>query len=157
MLFVSVAVCHAQLSISNGVFLTKPDPYVEFSVDGQQKHRTDVERKTLQPSWNAEFSVLVMAICSLWLNWGIGQHAWPVVSHLLMVINILNWIAIILAQLIVCQRSHVIASFQNTWTDVTGRRWIVCVAVWWHLTARCISRCTIVIRLSRTYWWAPAN
>ena len=56
---VSVAVCQAQLSISNGVFLTKPDPYVEFSVDGQQKQRTDVERKTLQPSWNAEFSMLV--------------------------------------------------------------------------------------------------
>jgi len=59
-LLVSVAVCYAQLSISNGVFLTKPDPYVEFSVDGQQKQRTDVERKTLQPSWNAEFSVLVI-------------------------------------------------------------------------------------------------
>jgi len=57
---VSFAVCQAQLSISNGVFLTKPDPYVEFSVDGQQKQRTDVERKTLQPSWNAEFSMLVM-------------------------------------------------------------------------------------------------
>jgi len=56
---VADAVSQAQLSISNGVFLTKPDPYVEFSVDGQQKQRTDVERKTLQPSWNAEFSVLV--------------------------------------------------------------------------------------------------
>ena len=61
--FVTFVVCHAQLSISNGVFLTKPDPYVEFSVDGQQKQRTDVERKTLQPSWNAEFSVLVVVIC----------------------------------------------------------------------------------------------
>jgi len=58
-LFISGAVCQAQLSISNGVFLTKPDPYVEFSVDGQQKQRTDVERKTLQPLWNADFSVLV--------------------------------------------------------------------------------------------------
>jgi len=57
--FVAAAVSQAQLSISNGVFLTKPDPYVEFSVDGQQKQRTDVERKTLHPSWNAEFSVLV--------------------------------------------------------------------------------------------------
>jgi len=58
--FALVAVSQAQLSISNGVFLTKPDPYVEFSVDGQQKKRTDVERKTLQPSWNADFSVLVI-------------------------------------------------------------------------------------------------
>jgi len=58
-LFVATAVSQAQLSISNGVFLTKPDPYVEFSVDGQQKQRTDVERKTLHPSWNTEFSVLV--------------------------------------------------------------------------------------------------
>jgi len=47
------------LSISNGVFLTKPDPYVEFSIDGQQRQRTDVVRKTLQPKWDAEFSVLV--------------------------------------------------------------------------------------------------
>lgn len=61
---VAGSVCQAQLSISNGVFLTKPDPYVEFSVDGQQKQRTDVERKTLQPSWNADFSVLVTVTCN---------------------------------------------------------------------------------------------
>jgi Ca2+-dependent lipid-binding protein len=45
----------AQLVTPNGMFVSKPDPYVEFSVDGQMKHRTDVERKTFRPSWNAEF------------------------------------------------------------------------------------------------------
>uniref|UniRef100_A0A1B6CDN2 E3 ubiquitin-protein ligase n=2 Tax=Clastoptera arizonana TaxID=38151 RepID=A0A1B6CDN2_9HEMI len=43
---------------SIGSFL-KPNPYIELSVDDQNRRRTEVVKCTYQPKWNEEFTVLV--------------------------------------------------------------------------------------------------
>ncbi|BFZ13158.1 hypothetical protein BsWGS_16197 [Bradybaena similaris] len=54
-----VTVASAKLSTSGGLFSSKPDPYLELSVDGQPPRKTDVCRKTLLPKWDEHFTILV--------------------------------------------------------------------------------------------------
>ena len=50
-------VAGAKLNSFGGFFSSKPDPYLELSVDGQPPRKTDVVKKTLNPSWNEHFTV----------------------------------------------------------------------------------------------------
>ncbi|BFZ19909.1 hypothetical protein BsWGS_22948 [Bradybaena similaris] len=54
-----VTVSSAKLSTSGSLFSSKPDPYLEVSVDGQPPRKTDVCRKTYSPKWDENFTVLV--------------------------------------------------------------------------------------------------
>lgn len=47
----------AKLSHPNGVFASKPDPYLEFSVDGKNIQKTEIAHRTLNPTWNQHFVV----------------------------------------------------------------------------------------------------
>jgi len=47
----------------------KPDPYVELSVDGQTPPRkTEVIAKSLSPTWNEHFTVLVDLVAFISLS-----------------------------------------------------------------------------------------
>ncbi|GFO43496.1 nedd4-like e3 ubiquitin-protein ligase wwp1 [Plakobranchus ocellatus] len=54
-----VTVSSAKLTGGGGLFTSKPDPYLELSVDGQPPRKTDVARKTTTPKWDEHFTVLV--------------------------------------------------------------------------------------------------
>lgn len=54
-----VVICNAKLSSQGGMFTTKPDAYLELSVDGQPPRKTDTVKKTWNPTWNDHFTVLV--------------------------------------------------------------------------------------------------
>ncbi|XP_071091947.1 E3 ubiquitin-protein ligase Su(dx)-like [Haliotis cracherodii] len=54
-----VTIVSAKLNGSGGVFSSKPDPYLELSVDGQPPKKTDVSKKTTTPKWDEHFTVLV--------------------------------------------------------------------------------------------------
>ncbi|XP_005105292.1 E3 ubiquitin-protein ligase Su(dx) [Aplysia californica] len=54
-----VTVKSAKITTVGGLFSSKPDPYLELSVDGQPPRKTDVCRKTLSPKWDDHFTVLV--------------------------------------------------------------------------------------------------
>lgn len=45
----------AKLSHPNGVL--KPDPYLEFTVDGKNIQKTGIAHRTLSPTWNQHFVV----------------------------------------------------------------------------------------------------
>ncbi|XP_061162801.1 E3 ubiquitin-protein ligase Su(dx)-like [Saccostrea echinata] len=49
----------AKITGSGGVFSSKPDPFVEVSVDGQPPRKTDVQKKTTNPKWDDDFTLLV--------------------------------------------------------------------------------------------------
>ena len=51
------SVCNAKLSSQGGMFTTKPDAYLELSVDGQPPRKTDTVKKTWNPTWNDHFTV----------------------------------------------------------------------------------------------------
>lgn len=54
-----VTVKSAKILTTGGLFSSKPDPYLELSVDGQPPRKTDVSRKTVSPKWDEHFTVLV--------------------------------------------------------------------------------------------------
>lgn len=54
-----ITVSTAKLSHPNGVFASKPDPYLEFSVDGKNIQKTEIAHRTLNPTWNQHFVVSV--------------------------------------------------------------------------------------------------
>ncbi|XP_078607759.1 NEDD4-like E3 ubiquitin-protein ligase WWP2 isoform X1 [Branchiostoma floridae x Branchiostoma japonicum] len=64
-----VTITSAKLKdVGGGWFASKPDPYVELSVDGQPPRKTEVVKKTLTPTWNEHFTVLVTPYSKLELS-----------------------------------------------------------------------------------------
>ncbi|XP_022340734.2 E3 ubiquitin-protein ligase Su(dx)-like isoform X2 [Crassostrea virginica] len=53
-----VTVNSAKITGSGGVF-SKPDPFVEISVDHQPPRKTDPQKKTINPKWDDDFTLLV--------------------------------------------------------------------------------------------------
>jgi hypothetical protein len=51
------AVSNARLTSQGGLFTSKADPYLELSVDGQPPRKTEVIKKTWNPTWNDHFTV----------------------------------------------------------------------------------------------------
>ncbi|KAK3589293.1 hypothetical protein CHS0354_026945 [Potamilus streckersoni] len=54
-----VTVASAKLTNTGGIFSSKPDPFLELSVDGQPPRKTEVCKKTVTPKWDEHFTVLV--------------------------------------------------------------------------------------------------
>jgi atrophin-1 interacting protein 5 (WW domain-containing E3 ubiquitin protein ligase 1) len=54
-----VTISNAKLISQGGLFTSKADPYLELSVDGQPPRKTEVTKKTWNPTWNDHFTVLV--------------------------------------------------------------------------------------------------
>ncbi|KAL5022685.1 hypothetical protein ScPMuIL_001840 [Solemya velum] len=54
-----VTVQNAKLTSGSGLFSSKPDPFLELSVDGQPPRKTEVVKKTTSPKWDEHFTVLV--------------------------------------------------------------------------------------------------
>jgi len=54
-----VTICNCKLNSQGGVFTSKPDAYIELSVDGQPPRKTDPVKKSWNPQWNEPFTVLV--------------------------------------------------------------------------------------------------
>jgi len=52
-----LSVKSAKIHSHAGLFQTKPDVYIELSVDGQEGKRTDTVHRTLHPTWNKSFTV----------------------------------------------------------------------------------------------------
>lgn len=53
----SILVSGAKLQGHGGVFQSKPDLFAEVSVDGQTPRKTEVQKKTQNPTWNEDFTV----------------------------------------------------------------------------------------------------
>ena len=51
------AVQSAKLTAVGGLFSSKPDPYLELVVDGQNPRKTEVVKKTTTPKWDEPFTV----------------------------------------------------------------------------------------------------
>ncbi|XP_059140326.1 E3 ubiquitin-protein ligase Su(dx)-like [Physella acuta] len=56
---ITIKVSSAKLNTAGGLFSSKPDPYLELSIDGGSARKTDVCRKTTTPKWDDQFTVLV--------------------------------------------------------------------------------------------------
>ncbi|KAH9489759.1 hypothetical protein Btru_036669 [Bulinus truncatus] len=54
----NITILSAKLNAVGGLFSTKPDPYLELSVDGHSPRKTDVCRKTLTPKWEDQMTIL---------------------------------------------------------------------------------------------------
>ncbi|XP_041375572.1 NEDD4-like E3 ubiquitin-protein ligase WWP1 [Gigantopelta aegis] len=54
-----VTIQSAKLTTTGGIFSSKPDTYLELSVDGQPPRKTDISKKTTTPKWDEHFTVLV--------------------------------------------------------------------------------------------------
>ncbi|XP_064610823.1 NEDD4-like E3 ubiquitin-protein ligase WWP1 [Liolophura sinensis] len=54
-----VTIQSAKLSSLGGLFSSKPDAFVELSVDGQPPRRTEVVKKSSTPKWDEHITVLV--------------------------------------------------------------------------------------------------
>lgn len=54
-----VTVNSAKITGSGGVFSSKPDPFVEICVDSQPSRKTDAQKKTTNPKWDDDFTLLV--------------------------------------------------------------------------------------------------
>ncbi|KAJ8313203.1 hypothetical protein KUTeg_009244 [Tegillarca granosa] len=54
-----VTVQSAKITGTGGVFSSKPDPFVELSVDGQPPRKTEAGKKTTTPKWDEDFTILV--------------------------------------------------------------------------------------------------
>ncbi|XP_038068088.1 E3 ubiquitin-protein ligase Su(dx)-like [Patiria miniata] len=54
-----VTIRSAELRDTTNSFFSKGDPYVEMTVDGQPPRKTEVVKKTWNPSWEEHFTVLV--------------------------------------------------------------------------------------------------
>lgn len=52
-----VLVSGAKIQGHSGVFQSKPDLFAEISVDGQTPRKTEVQKKTQNPTWNEDFTV----------------------------------------------------------------------------------------------------
>jgi len=52
-----ILVSGAKIHGHGGVFQSKPDQFAEISVDGQAPRKTEVQRKTQNPTWNEDFTV----------------------------------------------------------------------------------------------------
>ncbi|XP_013380651.1 E3 ubiquitin-protein ligase Su(dx) isoform X2 [Lingula anatina] len=55
----SVTIAKADLQSAGGLFSSKPDPYLELSIDGTPPRKTEVLKKTSNPTWDEHFTVLV--------------------------------------------------------------------------------------------------
>lgn len=54
-----VTVQSAKITASSGLLSSKPDTFVEISVDSQPPRKTDVAKKTSAPKWEEDFTLLV--------------------------------------------------------------------------------------------------
>lgn len=54
----NLTVTSAKLNTAGGLFSSKPDPYLELSVDGHSSRKTEVCRKTLTPKWDEQITIL---------------------------------------------------------------------------------------------------